>query len=152
MPAFLTRLFERLKAKADRSAAGTAVPAGLDPNERRGPTARERMFMRRRLRTIEGSADRPAELDAEAQALRRALDERQTLDELLASGAVARCPSCGELTGRRERTCSNCGAQLASDQPTERHSSARDQNGHTTAPTTAVTGASSVRSPTPPAR
>jgi ribosomal protein L32 len=148
MPAFLTRLFERLKAKADRSAAGTAVPAGLDPNERRGPTARERMLMRRRLRRL-GSG---AEPDAEAEALRRALDERQTLDDLLASGAVTRCPSCGELSGRRDRTCSNCGAQLASEQPTERHSSARDQNRHATAPTTAVTGANSVRSPTPPAR
>lgn len=145
MPAFLTRLFERLKAKADRSAAGTAVPAGLDPNERRGPTARERMLIRRRLRAT-------GQEDAEAEALRRALGERQTLDELLASGVVARCPSCGELTGRRDRTCSNCGAQLASEQPTERHTAGRDQNGHATAPSTAVTGASSVRSPTPPAR
>ena len=144
MRAFLTRLYERWKATAYRSAVGTPVPAGLDPDEPGGPTARERMLMRRRLRAL-------GREDAEAEVLRRALAERQTLEELLATGAVVRCPSCGELAGRSEPLCANCGARLASEQATERRT-ATAQNGHATAPTTTVTGASSVRSPTPPAR
>jgi len=159
MRAFLTRLFERLKAKADRSAAGTPVPAGLDPDEPRGPTARERTLMRRRLRTlqrrratIESAGDELAQLDGEADALRRALDERRTLDELLASGAVAHCHDCGELAGRRDNVCPNCGAQLGSEEPTQRRPGAQSRNGHADATSTAVTGASSARSSSPPAR
>src|SRR3954454_20766028 len=52
MPGFLTRLLERSTQKVNRSAAGTPVPAGIDPDERRGPTARERTLMRRRLRSL----------------------------------------------------------------------------------------------------
>ncbi len=151
MRAFLTHVFERYKAKADRSAIGTPVPAGLDPDEPRGPTARERSLMRRRLRALERGGG-IAEQDPEAEALRRALAERETLDELLSSGAVVRCPSCGELAGRSEPLCANCGGRLASEEPTERLPPPV-QNGHAAAPTTkAVTGASSARSPTPPAR
>src|SRR5690349_2990980 len=98
MPAFLTRLLERYKDKANRSAAGTAVPAGLDPDERRGPTAHERTLMRRRLRALRrrreglaGHTDELAQLDAEAEAITRALEERTTLEDLVASGIVVRC-------------------------------------------------------------
>lgn len=148
MRALLTRLFERCNAKAERSAAGTTLPAGLDPNERRRPTARERSLMRRRLRALE--LDDGAE--PEIEALRRALGERRTLDELLSSGAVVRCPGCGELAGRRERACANCGTRLASEEATERHAVSA-QNGHAAAPASgAVRGASGVRSPTQRAR
>jgi hypothetical protein len=159
MPSFLTRLLERYKEKATRSAAGTAVPAGLDPDERPGPTAHERTLMRRRLRALSrrrqalgGHADELAVLDSETEAITRALEELKTLDELLASGPVARCPGCGELAGRQDPVCSNCGAQLAAAQPTQPlhpvGEPASAPNGHPAA----VTGASSARSPSPPAR
>src|SRR2546423_13699311 len=52
MPAFLKRLLERSTQKVNRSAAGSPVPAGIEPGEPRHPTARERTLMRRRLRAL----------------------------------------------------------------------------------------------------
>lgn len=168
MPALLRRLLERSKQKVDRSAAGSAVPAGIDPSEHQGPTAHERTLMRRRLRALrrrrealtrdvgglDGAARELEQLDAEARALRQALDEKKTLDELLASGTSARCSGCGELMGKREAFCTNCGAKTP-------HASVPEQAGphppagrtsHATAQTAVITGASSGRSPSPPAR
>src|SRR5881275_1008572 len=137
MRAFLRRLFERSKQKADRSAAGTPVPAGIDPSAPPGPTARERTLMRRRLRALrrrrealmremgglvldskhgengaserlDGRTHELEDVEAEARAIAQALDELKTLDQLLASGLSARCSSCGELVAKRERFCPNC--------------------------------------------
>lgn len=180
MPGFLRRLLERSTQTVNRSAAGTPVPAGVDPDERRGPTARERTLMRRRLRSLRrrrealmrevgglvleskhGEAGAPQQLDgrtheleavdAEARALVQALDELKTLDELLSSGVSARCPSCGELVAGRERFCTNCGAQLGRPAPPD----SRPPTGRpsrSAAPAAMATGASSGRSPSPPAR
>src|SRR3954453_22348407 len=55
MPGSLRRLLHRLSDRVDRSARGTAIPAGTEPvvpGERPKPTARERTLMRRRLRTL----------------------------------------------------------------------------------------------------
>src|SRR5690242_3463253 len=98
MQELLRRVLERSKQKIDRSAAGTPVPAGIEPSEQRGPTARERTLMRRRLRALrrrqdaiaaqplEGQAPEVEQLEAEAQAIAEALDGKKTLDELLAGG------------------------------------------------------------------
>jgi hypothetical protein len=148
MPGFLRRFLDRLSERVDRSARGTAVPAGTEPpvpGERPKPTARERALMRRRLRTLRrrrealmmqvggevlesrrsaGSArldDKTAELeqvDREARVLAEALDELKTLDEVIASGVARRCPSCGELVAGRESYCSACGTALKGARPT----------------------------------
>jgi len=164
MQALLRRLLERSKQKIDRSAAGTSVPAGIDPAERRGPTARERTVMRRRLRAlrrrrdaiaaqpVDGPTQELERIDAEEQAIKDALHTRKTLDELLASGVSARCTSCGELMSARAQFCSNCGAATGRPAaPAEPHAPAA-RPAHTSAPAAVVTGASSGRSPTPPAR
>jgi ribosomal protein L32 len=112
MPSFLRRLLDRLSKRIDRAAAGTPVPAGIDTrtlDEAPKPTARERTLMRRRLRALEPS-------DGEARALKEALDQRKTLDELIASGVVEQCPSCGELASPHEAHCSSCGVALRRDQ------------------------------------
>ena len=184
MPAFLRRLLDRSTRTVNRSAAGTAVPAGVDPREGRGPTARERTLMRRRLRSLrrrrealmrevgglvldtnhgengaperlDGRTHELEAVDAEARALMQALDELKTLDELTSTGISKRCESCGELVARREHFCPNCGAQVgpADTHVTEPHPSAGRGSAHPAAPAAAaVTGASSARSPSPPAR
>ena len=144
MPAFVRRLFDRIADKVDRSAAGTSVPAGVDPPDpsaRPRPTARERTLMRRRLRTLRHRRDAlmreaggellearrgqatgsPAldravaeleQVDAEARAIAKALDELKTLDDLVAGGVAARCTACGELVASRDGYCASCGAAL----------------------------------------
>ena len=55
MLSFLKRLLDRYAQKVNRSAAGSPVPAGLEPRrpgERPAPSARERTLMRRRLRAV----------------------------------------------------------------------------------------------------
>ncbi|HET8673370.1 MAG TPA: zinc ribbon domain-containing protein [Thermoleophilaceae bacterium] len=140
----LRRLFDSTVQKATRSAAGSSQPAGLDPASRTGPTAHERTLMRRRARALHRQGGGGDEL----QAISAALAELRTLDELLAGGACVRCPACGELAGRRDRQCWSCGAQLA--QP---HEAATRVIPRGSRPGSAqVTGASSGRSPLPPAR
>jgi zinc-ribbon domain len=180
MPAFLRRALERYAQKVNRSAVGTAVPAGTEPGGPRGPTARERTLMRRRLRSLRrrrealmrevgglvlesrheenGSAERLdsrthelEEVDAEARAIVEALRELKTMDELLSSGVSARCSSCGELVAARERFCPNCGAQVSRAGAPGSHPPAGRQT-HAAAPAAVVTGASSARSPSPPSR
>ena len=180
MPGFLRRLLERSTQKVNRSAAGTRVPAGIDPDERRGPTARERTLMRRRLRSLrrrrealmrevgglvlksqhgedgasqqlDGRTHELEDVDAEARAIVQALDELKTLDELLSSGLSARCSSCSELVAKREHFCANCGAPVGRPAPPDsRPPSGRPANRAT--PAAVATGASSGRSPSPPAR
>jgi hypothetical protein len=181
MSTFLRRLFERSKQKADRSAAGTVVPAGIDPSAQPGPTARERTLMRRRLRALrrrrealmrevgglvleskhgengaperlDGRTQELEAVDAEARTIAQALDEKKTLDELLSSGLSARCSSCGELVAKRERFCSTCGAQTGAPGAAEPHPPTATRPAHSGAPAAVVTGASSGRSPSPPAR
>ena len=96
---------------------------------------------------LDGRTRELEEVDHEARAIVVALDERKTLDELLASGVASRCGGCGELVAERERYCQRCGAQLGRTQRGESHPAARPTPAHP-----AVTGASSGRSPTPPAR
>jgi hypothetical protein len=163
MPELLRRLLERSKQKIDRSAAGTEVPAGIDPSEQRGPTAHERTLMRRRLRALrrrqeaiaaqplDGQAPELAQLEAETQAIAQALREKKTLDELLATGLSKRCPSCGELEGGRDPFCPTCGAQTQAPAPPAPHPAAA-RAAHPTGQTAVITGASSGRSPTPPGR
>jgi hypothetical protein len=162
MQELLRRLLERSKQKIDRSAGGTPVPAGIDPSEQRGPTARERTLMRRRVRALrrrqeaiaaqplEGQTQEIEQLEAEAQAIDHALHEKKTLDELLATGLSKRCSNCGELEAKRDPFCPNCGVQTeAPAQPAPHAPAARPA--HSTAQTAVITGASSGRSPTPPA-
>ena len=183
MPALLRRLLERSKQKVDRSAAGTPVPAGIEPNAKPGPTARERTLMRRRLRALrrrrealmrevgglvleskhgengasqrlDGRTRELEQVDAEARAIAQALAELKTLDELLSSGPSARCSTCGELVAKREHFCSNCGAATGKGVPAQQpepHPPA-SRAAHPAAPAAVVTGASSGRSPSPPAR
>jgi hypothetical protein len=183
MQAFLRRLLHRSSQKVNRVAAGSAVPAGLEPSkpgEPRTPTARERTLMRRRLRALRrrrealmrevgglvldskhgenGAAGqlngRTSELeavDAEARALVQALEEKRTLDELVASGVSARCYNCGELVAGRERFCTNCGAQQKRSAGEQRPTPA-PRSAPPSTPPAVVTGASSGRAPTPPAR
>ena len=180
MPAFLRRLLERSKQRINRSAAGTPVPAGIEPGAPTGPTARERTLMRRRLRALrrrrealmrevgglvleskhgesgaperlDGRTRELEEVDAETRAIVQALDELKTLDQLLSSGPSSRCPSCGELVGKRDHFCTNCGAQLSGGQPADPRPAA-GRPARTSAPAPMVTGASSGRSPSPPAR
>lgn len=125
MPSFLRRLFDRLSDKVSRLAAGTPVPAGVEPlvaGERPKPTAHERTLMRRRLRVLkhrqeelgDGAPERER-IDAEARALTTALEDLTTLDELVAAGAVRRCPSCGELVGAGDGQCEACDTALKGD-------------------------------------
>lgn len=168
MTSFLRRLIERSARSVNRSAAGTAVPAGLEPahpGERPRPTAHERTLIRRRLRVLRqqatataqdnGRAREPEGVEAEIDTLRRALDELTTLDELLASGAFARCPECGDLVASRDPRCLHCGTELPQAKPRNGaeplHQPQPGGPPHTTvAP--AATGASSGRAPTQPAR
>jgi len=162
MQELLRRVLERSKQKINRSAAGTPVPAGVEPSEQRGPTARERTLMRRRLRALrrrqeaiaaqplDGQALELEQLEAEAQAIAEALHEKKTLDELLAGGLSKRCSSCGELEAKSDPFCPNCGARTeAPAQPAPHPPAARPA--HSSAQTAVITGASSGRSPTPPA-
>jgi rubrerythrin len=162
MQELLRRLLERSKQKANRSAAGTPVPAGIDPSEQSGPTARERTLMRRRLRALrrrqeaiaaqplEGHAHELEPLEAEARAIAEALREKKTLDELLAVGLSKRCSSCGELEAKRDPFCPTCGVQTETPAQPAPHAPA-PRPAHSTAQTAVITGASSGRSPTPPA-
>jgi hypothetical protein len=166
MQALLRRLLQRIALKVERSARGTALPAGLDrpePGERVRTTARERTLMRRRLRTLrklrkqlaEGEGPRANELEeieAEERTLRDALGQMRTLDELLASGALARCPSCGDLVAQRDRNCPACAARLPGAREPAPHSIPRTAHAGGGAAQPVVTGASSGRSSTPPAR
>jgi hypothetical protein len=164
MTSFLRRLIERLAQSVNRSAAGTAVPAGIErslPGERPRPTARERTLMRRRIRLLRkqvGAAARDnghtGELEAEIATLERALADLTTLDELLASGAFARCPACGDLVAARDLHCLHCQTELP-------HAVTRGRNGgepqpagprHPATTASAATGASSGRAPRQPAR
>lgn len=125
MPSFLRRLLDRLSDKVNRFAAGTPIPAGVEPpvaGEPPKPTAHERTLMRRRLRALESRreqlGDGAAELDridAEARALSTALKEQKTVDELVAAGVVRRCPSCGELVGAGDGQCAACDTALKGD-------------------------------------
>jgi hypothetical protein len=180
MPAFLKRLLERSAQKINRAAAGSPVPAGIEPGEPRHPTARERTLMRRRLRALrrrrealmrevgglvleskhgengapqrlDGRTQELEQVDAEARAIVQALGERKTLEELLSSGLSARCPNCAELVAKRERFCASCGAEVTRAQPPGPRPPA-GRPSHTAAPAAMVTGASSGRSPSPPAR
>ena len=165
MRALLRRLLDRTAEKVNRSAAGTAPPAGLEPpkpGERAGPTARERTLMRRRLRALRKRREshekaggvRPKdleEIDAEIVMLRDALAQRKTLDELLASSPLTRCPGCGDLVSKRERQCPSCGTQLPPGREAPPHPAPRAK--HAGSPAVPVaTGASSARSRTPPSR
>lgn len=168
MTSFLRRLIERFDRSVDRSAAGGAVPAGIEPprpGERPRPTARERTLMRRRLRMLrkEPGADardnghtRPVE--AEIQTLEQALADLTTLDELLASGAFERCPKCGDLVAPRDARCLHCDAELpqAVEQPSNGVEPTQEIQPagppHPTTAAAAATGASSGRAPTQPAR
>jgi hypothetical protein len=127
MPTFVRRLLERLSQRVDRAAAGSPVPAGLEPpvpGEPPKPTAHERTLMRRRLRALRRSREAllldadgadVEQLDAEARALAEALDQRKTLDQVIASGIVKRCSSCGELMAPREGECAACGQGVKPD-------------------------------------
>jgi hypothetical protein len=181
MPALLRRLFDRSKQRVNSTAAGTKVPAGTDPGEQHGPTARERTLMRRRLRALrrrrealmrevgglvldskheqngaaellDGRTNELEAVDAEVRTIAQALDEKKTLDELLASGVSSRCGACGELVASREHYCTNCGAQQGQVEASapEPHAPA-PRSAPTATPTAVATGASSGRAPTPPA-
>jgi hypothetical protein len=181
MPAFLRRLLARSKQKIDRSATGTPVPAGIEPGEQRGPTARERTLMRRRLRALrrrrdalmrevgglvleskngengaperlDGRTHELEQVDAEARAIVQALDDKKTLEELLSSGLSARCSTCGELLAKRERFCPNCGAQVGQQGAPEPHAPAGRSSHKAAPPAAVITGASSGRSPSRPGR
>ncbi len=160
MSALLRRLLDRSTNKVNRVAAGTPVPAGIDPDQPQGPTARERTLMRRRLRALRRrrealtrdanglaleSTQELEAVDAERHALEQALKERKTLDELLASGVSSRCANCGELVSAREHYCTNCGAEQP---PTRRPAPPPEGPPPQRAPV--VTGASSARVQTPP--
>lgn len=149
MRALLRRLLETTARKVNRSAAGSFPPAGVDDPAPRGPTAHERTLMRRRLRSLRRAASSSADADAERAALENALERMSTLDELLAGGTSQRCPACGELAGKRDRSCPSCGAQLAAPREAVTRPLGRAQHAPPAAP---VRGASSGRSPTPPAR
>jgi hypothetical protein len=158
MPSFLRRLIERSARSVNRSAAGSPVPAGVEPlrhGERTLPTAHERTLIRRRLRALrKGTLEA---VNTEPGRLEQALAERITLDELLAGGAIARCPSCGDLVANGEKQCWNCGAEQQQARDTHHRDGEATQQlaaprTHTAATTAAPTGASSGRSPAPPAR
>lgn len=105
--------------------------------------------MRRRLRALRKAASQSAEAEAEGVALEQALERMSTLDELLAGGNSQRCTACGELAGKRDRSCPSCGAQLAPAREAMPRPPKRMQHA---APAAPVRGASSGRSPTPPSR
>ena len=170
MTSLLRRLIERSARSVNRSAAGSAVPAGIEPpppGERPRPTAHERTLMRRRLRMLRrldkaapdnGGAPELESVKAEIETLQRALAELTTLDELLASGAFARCPSCGDLVAPRDHRCLHCDAELPHAAPHTRNGGEPAQEPqpagrpHPAPAATAATGASSGRAPTQPAR
>jgi hypothetical protein len=174
MSALLRRLLDRSTQKVNRAAAGTPVPAGVEPGERRGPTAGERTLMRRRLRALrrrrealmrevgglvleskhgengtsevlDGRTQELEAVDAEARTLVEALDELKTLDELVASGVSSRCANCGELVASREHYCTNCGTQ---QQSSRQVAAPTPVAAAPRAPV--VTGSSSAQSPTQP--
>ena len=153
MSALLRRFLDRTIRKVNRVAEGTPVPAGVDPREHTGPTARERTVMRRRLRALrrrrealtrDNRTQEVEAVDAEERAIIEALDQRKTLDELLGSGVLSRCPNCGELVASREHYCTNCGAE----QPPARQPAEPKPPTPPRAPV--VTGASSAQAQTPP--
>ena len=102
------------------------------------PGARERAAMRRRVRKVARTRDalvrelgglvvemerlgrrnddlvkRKAHeivaLNQELEALRGALDQRLTLERVVAAGIAGSCASCGSLLGTEDRFCSHCG-------------------------------------------
>ena len=117
-------------------------PAETESAAATRPTARERGSMRRRLRRLHRTRDalllelgalvlelhrqgrqdselvqRKTEelraIDDEARGLARALDEEQTLAEVVAAGVAGACESCGTLQSRGDRFCAHCGAPLS---------------------------------------
>ena len=65
---------------------------------------------RREPELLQAKAAELSAVDQEVQALARALDGRQTLQELVATGIAGSCANCGSLLSTDARYCSACGA------------------------------------------
>ena len=133
--------FKRISARARSSAAGSLPPAGADPAVP-GPDGRERRLIRQRLRRTRHVRDaRLSELGvlvAEMQSrgrwnqalveewaseleiagredreLAQALRGERPLAELVRTGLVGQCETCGRIAGAADRYCAGCGRELA---------------------------------------
>ena len=136
----LTGLKTRLSRRADDSARGSDVPAGIDRGAA-AVTAGSGGRMRRRLRELRrlreaqllelgalvleahkhGRGDSPvikskaaeaAATDAETRALAEALETDAGLESIVSAGIAGPCPTCGTLASTAWRFCSTCGTPL----------------------------------------
>lgn len=146
----------RETAAGSTTPAGQEPPS---PDAAVRPGARERAAMRRRARKVARTRDaivrelgtllvemerlgrrndellvrkarEAAALEEELQGLRRALDDRLTLDRVVATGISGACHACGSLLGTEDRFCSHCGTPAAEDadaEPPQRPSKAQLQ-------------------------
>jgi hypothetical protein len=131
----------RLSERARKSARGTMPPAGTGPAAAPSPDGRERRLIRQRLRRTRRVRDaRLAELglvvtqmqsrgrwnhalveewtseleiaDRERTELDQALRGERPLSQLVATGLVGQCDSCGRIAGAADRFCAGCGREL----------------------------------------
>lgn len=136
----LTGLKARLSQRADDSARGSDVPAGIDRGAAAvtagsGGRMRRRLRELRRLReaqllelgalvleahkhgrddspVIKSKAAEAAATDAETRALAEALETDAGLQSIVSAGIAGPCPTCGTLASTAWRFCSTCGTPL----------------------------------------
>ena len=133
--------FKRIANRARTTAGGSLPPAGADPAVP-GPDGRERRLIRQRLRRTRHVRDaRLSELGVlvaemqrrgrwnqslveewsseleiagrEDRELAQALRGERPLAELVSTGLVGQCDSCGRIAGAADSFCAGCGRELA---------------------------------------
>jgi hypothetical protein len=138
MKGFRNRAAEKARRAAAGGDGPPAGREPIGPGDVTTPTTAERSALRRRLRDVrrvraalleelgtlvmemhrQGRHDpalvgrkarEAATVDAEARGLAQALDQDQTLAQVVAAGIAGTCGGCGALIGAGDRFCAHCG-------------------------------------------